>query len=223
MAFPADRYTVQITGRYVNLDGTPVQGVVTFTGKASATVTASRTMVVSNTITATLDADGAFAVPLVATDAADLRPNGWTYTVKEDFDGGRTFEMAVPLSAKLTGIDLSMVDATAPSSGTTEAITRFLSRRGLFAAAGAVGAGIAAAPLIGSASAYAGPALSSAPVAARNVAARQTGTTAAIQSLVQPTDIVDDGHSKPSRCARATTAATTTARPATSTAPAESI
>lgn len=173
MARPANHDTVQVTGRYVSLDGTPVQGSVTFTGKVVAVATASQTMVVPNSITVDLDADGAFAVSLVPTDAPDLRPSGWTYTVKENFTGGRTFDISVPVSAKPHGIDLCTVAATAPSSGTTDSPSRLLSRRGLFAAASAVGAGLAAAPVIGSAAAFAAPA-----------------------PTALPSDIVDDGHSQ---------------------------
>lgn len=180
MARSTEHDTVEIRGRYVNLDGTPAQGSVTFTGNVAAIATASQSMVVPSTITANLDADGAFTVSLLATDDPDLRPNGWTYTVKENFTGGRTYDISVPISAKPTGLDLCAVAATAPSMRTADSSARLLSRRGLFAAASAVGAGIAAAPVIGSAAASAGPASS------------LTGDLAA-QTL---TDIVDDGHSQ---------------------------
>ncbi|PWU50660.1 hypothetical protein DLJ47_23525 [Micromonospora sp. S4605] len=194
MARSTEHGTVQIRGRYVNLDGTPAQGSVTFTGNVAAVATASQSMVVPSTITANLDADGAFTVSLLATDDPDLRPNGWTYTVKENFTGGRTYDISVPISAKSTGVNLCEVAATAPSKRTVDSSGRLLSRRGLIAAAGAVGAGIAAAPVIGSAAAFAGPA---SPSGAAPAALDAEGTTSLTgDSAAQATGIIDNGHSE---------------------------
>ena len=117
MALPVDYNTVNVRGRYVYLDGTPVQGSIRFTGKVVATSAATDTIIVPASITVQLDANGQFSVDLPATDDPDILPGGWTYRVTEQFTGGggRTFEMDVPIAAQATGIDLSDVAPTGPS------------------------------------------------------------------------------------------------------------
>lgn len=122
MSLPSDYDRVTVSGRYVYLDGTPVSGTVTFTGKATVSSPAAKTMIVPDIITCTLDENGAFSVPLPATDDPDITGSGWTYKVKENFrsGGGRTFELPVSIDAKDTGIDLSTVAVgIPPSDGTT--------------------------------------------------------------------------------------------------------
>lgn len=116
MALPADYGKVTVTGRYVYLDGTPVQGSVKFTGKVVATSAATDTIIVPATVVANLDENGEISVDLPATDDPDIAPGGWTYKVTETFPkgGGRTFEMDVPIAAAGLGIDLSDVAPTTP-------------------------------------------------------------------------------------------------------------
>lgn len=119
MALPVNYDTVPVRGRYVYLDGAPAQGQIRFTGKVLATSDATDTIIVPTTITATLDENGYFQVNIPATDDPDILPGGWTYTVQEALisGGGRTFELDVPLAAKVEGIDLSDVAPATPASG----------------------------------------------------------------------------------------------------------
>lgn len=123
MALPVNYDTVPVRGKYVYLDGTPAAGQVKFSGKVAAVSDAADTVILPNTIVATLDANGAFTINLPATNDPDILPNGWTYAVSESFTagGGRTYEIDAPLSAQFTGIDLSEVSPRAASSGTPTA------------------------------------------------------------------------------------------------------
>lgn len=107
---PVDYDTVQVRGQYVYYDGTTVQGTVTFTPKVTSTSPATDTIIVLAPVTATLDKDGKFSIPLPATDDPDISPGGgWTYHVVEKWTRGlgRTFELPVPIAAAGVGIDLS--------------------------------------------------------------------------------------------------------------------
>lgn len=129
MPLPVDYDTVEVRGKYTYLDGTPVSGKIRFTGKVVAISDATDTIILPASITASLVA-GQFSVNLPATDDPDIQPNGWTYTVTEEFSGGRVYEIDVPLSAKATGIELSEVAPVIPSTGTPTAyvtLTQFLS------------------------------------------------------------------------------------------------
>lgn len=119
MPLPSNYDRVPVRGKYVYLDGTPASGQIKFTGKVPAVSDAFDTIILPNTIVATLDSSGAFTVSLPATNDPDVLPNGWTYTVQETFagGGGRTYEIDVPLSAQATGIDLSEVAPLPASSG----------------------------------------------------------------------------------------------------------
>lgn len=119
MVLPIDYDTVIVRGRYVYLDGTPAIGDVKFTGQVVATSAATDTIIVPNTIVAPLDGGGQFSVALPATNDPDVTPNGWTYTVLENLTGGggRTYSIDVPVSAKVSGIDLSDVAPITPSTG----------------------------------------------------------------------------------------------------------
>lgn len=116
MPLPVDYNTVNVTGRYTYLDGTPAVGSVRFTGKTVAISDATDTVILPSTVVATL-VDGAFSIQLPATDDPDVVPNGWTYEVEERFTngGGRKFEIDVPVAA--TRIDLSEVAPVSPATG----------------------------------------------------------------------------------------------------------
>lgn len=122
MALPADLDLIPVRGKYVRLDGTPVTGNVSFATTNVLTDAASLTTVVPATLTATLDAGGAFTINLPASNDPDVTPTGWTYTVTENFAGGRSpYAITVPVAAKGTGVDLATVapNPTAASAGDT--------------------------------------------------------------------------------------------------------
>lgn len=109
--------TVVVTGTYRGPDGRGLSGTVTFSGPGLLTFHASD-LFIAGPVVARLDENGYFSVRLPATDAPDMNPTGWAYTVKENLTGvtgSRTFPMMLP---KGTGpIDLADIapsDPTAP-------------------------------------------------------------------------------------------------------------
>lgn len=122
MALPTEYDTVNVFRDYTFLDGTVPTGTVEFAGKVRARALSSGRTILPTSIIAQIDADGHISVNLPATDDPDISPNGWTYTVTEKFTGkgssaGQTFELAVPISAKGSGIDLGQYSPATPASG----------------------------------------------------------------------------------------------------------
>lgn len=137
---------VTVRGKYVGTDGNPVAGTVFFTPRANRLVDqAALTTVVGRSITATLASDGSFSVSLPATNDPDITGGSFTYTVREDFPGGSTYDISVPISAIATGIDLSTVAPVAPNTGSgLAAVTRleFDQLSAVVAQGGAGGSGV---------------------------------------------------------------------------------
>jgi hypothetical protein len=142
MALPAEYDQVTVHGRYTYLNGTPVAGEISFGGKIFATAATSHTTIVPAPISVRLDPDGQFTIDLPATDDPDITPNGWTYTVTERFPGGRQYDIEVPVSAKNTGIDLSIL---APVTAQNGSPTAFVTLTAYTAGLGTASANAAAA------------------------------------------------------------------------------
>lgn len=133
--WPADWQGCTFTGKYVNLAGEPMSGFMRFTINATAVISiAHSTVVIPSQKSVALDADGEFSITVPASDDPDVNPTGFTYTVKEDFPGGRTYEVEAPLNQI---VDLTTV-APVPSS-TGEANVRGPSAYEVWLAAGNVG------------------------------------------------------------------------------------
>jgi hypothetical protein len=116
MTMPAGIATVTLTGRYIHPDGTPFAGTVSFAAPDYLRLPGSDTTAVG-AVTATLDANGAFSVVLIATDNAGARPINFTYTVTETLTGAtsRTYYIALP---QATGtIDLADIAPATQSGG----------------------------------------------------------------------------------------------------------
>lgn len=110
---------VPVTAKFMNADGTAVKGRVIFTPRASRLVDlAALTTVIGNAVIATL-ANGVMTISLPATDDPDVTPTDFTYLVKEDFPGGISYEISVPLASAGAGIDLASLVPADPSPGTT--------------------------------------------------------------------------------------------------------
>lgn len=103
MALPAEFDQVTVVGRYVELDGDPVVGYLTF--KASPVIlkaAAARTIIIPVVLQAVLDANGMFSIALPATNDPDINPGEWTYEVTEGFGPRRVYNIAVDLSLGTT-------------------------------------------------------------------------------------------------------------------------
>lgn len=117
MALTPNLTVVPVTGTYVDVEGNAIAGQVRFTPRAIVTDASYGQIIISNTVTATLNASGTFTVYLPATDDTSVSPTGWTYQVVEAFTNGRTFDIAVP-SATVGSLNLATVVPAAANAGT---------------------------------------------------------------------------------------------------------
>lgn len=125
MALPVNYNTVEVRGKFVGTDGTPVTGRVVFTPKAKRLVdTIALTTIIGRSIAATLDSGGGFAIEIPATDDPDLTPTDFTYEVREDFTGGSTYQIEVPLAYSSIGIELAVVAPVQPVNGVVPGVSR---------------------------------------------------------------------------------------------------
>lgn len=91
---------VPITGQFLGLDGTPIVGRLIFESKHVVVIDGIQ--VVPRRISFTLDDDGRLpssaAVP--STNDPDVYPTGWTYSLIEEWKGGRRpFQVVIPYEA----------------------------------------------------------------------------------------------------------------------------
>ncbi|MDJ1136207.1 glycosyl hydrolase family 28-related protein [Streptomyces iconiensis] len=110
--------TVTVSGRYLLPDGTPLKGTVTFRAPALVTFGAADVML-AGPVTAELDATGAVAVVLPATDAPGMDPVGWSYTVTEQLVGvasNRSYSLLLPQNDPEVDLaDVAPTDPTKPN------------------------------------------------------------------------------------------------------------
>lgn len=98
MALPTNLTTVEVTGRYIDHNGSPVRGSVTFDTDYFVLDAGESVVVIEAPITVNLDATGSFAVDLIATDDTDMTPTGWTWTMTPNFLGAFPLTFALPAS-----------------------------------------------------------------------------------------------------------------------------
>jgi len=109
--------TITITGSYVDITGAAIAGQVKFTPRAILKDAAANQIIIPNTVTVTLDANGSFSVVLPATDDTSVVPTNFTYTVEEAFPNGTTFDITVPQGSVGGTIDLADIAPALPSVG----------------------------------------------------------------------------------------------------------
>lgn len=80
-AWPNDVVTRTVVGTYVDAAGAAAQGRVTFTPTARV-VDENDSIIIEDTIAASLDANGSFSVDLPTTDNSLLKPDNWAYEVR---------------------------------------------------------------------------------------------------------------------------------------------
>lgn len=107
MALPASLSTCTVVGTYVDLQGNPVRGSINFTPQTILKETAANVIIIPVVIQKTFDATGSFSVVLPVTSDTDVTPQPFIYTIEENFTGGRTIEIALPLSVAGTTQNLA--------------------------------------------------------------------------------------------------------------------
>lgn len=121
MPFPVGVQTVAVsagTSGYLSPDGTAYTGTIRFTPSVSRVTSAEHGVIALGPVNASLSASGMFTEVLLATDAADFSPSGWTYRVDEEFTNapGRSYNLSLPASA--ANVALSSLSPVESSSGT---------------------------------------------------------------------------------------------------------
>jgi hypothetical protein len=127
--FPAGVSVTTLTGTYLDPEGNPLAGTITFSPPSALTLKGA-SMFSMLPATATLDVNGRFSVQLIATDNANMSPSGWTYQVTETISAAgaqtavtgptvtapmRQYYIFLPYSA--TPVDLSSLAPVQPYSG----------------------------------------------------------------------------------------------------------
>ena len=107
MALPASLSTCTVEGTYVDLIGNPMSGSVTFTPQTILKETTLNVILMPTAIVKTLDASGSLSLTLPCTSDTDVTPQPFIYTVVENFTGGRTTQIALPLSVANTTQNLA--------------------------------------------------------------------------------------------------------------------
>jgi hypothetical protein len=118
MALTPDLSTITLTGTYVDLQGNPVSGSVTFTPQSIIKDTDQNQIIINATISATLNGSGSFSVVLPVTDDTDTAPIPFAYAVEEVFAGGRSFFITIPAG----GASTQDIADLAPAVSGTEAV-----------------------------------------------------------------------------------------------------
>ena len=107
MALPVSLSTCTVEATYVDLIGNPVSGSVTFTPQTILKETTLNVILMPTAIVKTLDASGSLSLTLPCTSDTDVTPQPFIYTVVENFTGGRTTQIALPLSVANTTQNLA--------------------------------------------------------------------------------------------------------------------
>jgi hypothetical protein len=116
MALPASLSTATITGTYVDLSGNPVRGSISFTPQTIIKELALNVIIIPTIIQETFDANGSFSLTLPCTNDPDVTPEPFVYVLEENFTGGRSFGIALPISIAGTTVNLADLLPALPAS-----------------------------------------------------------------------------------------------------------
>lgn len=106
---------VTVTGQFDNEDGTAAAGTIQF--QLSAPITNGGVTTYPVPVTVTLNASGAFSVPLPANDDAGTLPAGTTYTVIERITSASNREYTIVVPAATPGGACTLASLTPGTPG----------------------------------------------------------------------------------------------------------
>jgi hypothetical protein len=107
MPLPTTVSTCTVVGTYVDLSGNPVRGSINITPQTILKEVTENVIIIPVVIQKTFDPTGSFSVVLPVTSDTDVTPQPFIYTFEENFTGGRTIELALPLSVAGTTQNLA--------------------------------------------------------------------------------------------------------------------
>lgn len=106
-----DLQLITVTGKYLNLDGSPASGEVEFLASTVLVNQQANERIFPVTFTSTL-VGGAFSISLPSTNDPDISPTGWFYTVTERIVGSNvprlTYNIQLPYD--LVGLTVDLAD-----------------------------------------------------------------------------------------------------------------
>lgn len=108
-----------VTGRYLNVDGSPKYGYIEFTPSIDM-VSAGEAILPLHTVTMYLDPDGYISGSLACTDSPGVIPTGWLWSVEEKVENGTVWWMTVPQGAGSYDIIANKVPGLAPPAYAVE-------------------------------------------------------------------------------------------------------
>ncbi|MGW1489772.1 phage tail protein [Streptomyces sp. NPDC002402] len=115
---PENIPTVTVKGRFLAPDGRPLSGAIVFRAPAVLTFPEAD-VILGGPVTVALDAQGAFAVTLPATDAPGMDPVDWSWTVTEQLAGivvGRSYNLLLPKAQPTVDlVDIAPTDPSKPN------------------------------------------------------------------------------------------------------------
>ncbi|MFD9064200.1 hypothetical protein ACFVZ3_22055 [Kitasatospora purpeofusca] len=117
MPLPAGLQTVTLHGRLNSPAGARGRGRVTLTPAPLRITSAEHGVIILGSDSVTPAADGTWSITVLATDAADCTPTGWTYRVTEAPIGARPRDFPISLPAAVPVVDLADIAPTAPAAG----------------------------------------------------------------------------------------------------------
>lgn len=106
MPVPGSVTTRVVEGTYVDSEGTPQVGTVTFRVDQPLIATVESWGVTPTPVIAPLDANGSFSKTLMTSTDLDVFPSGFRYVVQERFNGGYVRTYSIDLPASGTPLDL---------------------------------------------------------------------------------------------------------------------
>ncbi|MFE2106656.1 hypothetical protein ACFXAF_12425 [Kitasatospora sp. NPDC059463] len=120
---PSGLQTVTLHGRLTSPAGARGRGRVTLTPAPARITSAAHGVIVLGSDSVTPDADGAWSITVLATDAADCTPTGWTYTLTEAPIGAPPRAYPISLPAAAPDVDLADIAPTTPAAGDYVVVT----------------------------------------------------------------------------------------------------
>lgn len=100
MSIPANLTSVIVRGTFINPEGEPSIGTVSFQPSSWLNNSGANVSIPNSVVTKTLGTAGDFSATLPVTDDPDVSPSGWVYTVREVVDGqARNYDIELPGTA----------------------------------------------------------------------------------------------------------------------------
>lgn len=107
MSLPTTLSTTTVQGTYVDLLGNPVRGSITWSPQTILKEKTQNKIIIPASIVKTFDATGSFSITLPVSNDPDVTPQPFVYIATENFGGGRTIEISLPVESAGTTINLA--------------------------------------------------------------------------------------------------------------------